>query len=147
MGQSNSQRRRSRSYSLWTENESRELSGRSHKSLLDDIESEGSHCDLQSFTPPPSDNHTSETTVTSNSVDIAFKDRQPNVRKHSTTTDAGCSTPHSCGGEELSNLEAEAGFGERRDDDRSPPPSRTNSIRPPAPEVNGSLQEDEVEPT
>merc|ERR1711964_424618 len=130
--QSTSQRtRRSTSYSLCI-TESREQSVRSHKSLLDDNDSGGSHWDLQSFTPPPSDEHKSDSS--SKSVELACKGCLPNSRKNSSMHDPQCSRSPSCGSDDfsarLSNLEK--GYGERKSSIRSRRSlrSRTASMRP-----------------
>merc|ERR1711900_74441 len=124
--------RRSTSYSLCI-TESREQSVRSHKSLLDDNDSGGSHWDLQSFTPPPSDENKSDSS--SKSVELACKGCRPNARMHSFRHDPECPRSHSCGSEDLSarlsNLEK--GYGERKNSVRSRRSqlrSRTASMRP-----------------
>merc|ERR1711964_70698 len=84
--------------------------------------------DLQSFTPPPSDEHKSDSS--SKSVELACKGCLPNVRKNSK-----CSRSPSCGSDDfsarLSNLEK--GYGERKNSVRSRRSqlrSRTASMRP-----------------
>merc|ERR1711964_1128 len=103
--QSTSQRaRRSTSYSLCI-TESREHSVRSHKSLLDDNDSGGSHWDLQSFTPPPSDENKSDSS--SKSVELACKGCRPNTRKNSSSMhDPECSRSPSCGSERAPSARA-----------------------------------------